>query len=549
MDMNTTATPETDDRQAPDHRAPRNKPLMGKPTEVETSDKRLAIIQTRASIGIDAPAVTVEVHLSNGLPGLAMVGLPEATVRESRERVRSAILNSGFKFPSKRTTINLAPADLPKQGGRYDLPIALGILVASEQIASEPLSRSEFVGELALNGELRGVSGVLPATIAAAKAGNTVIVPTKNAAEAALPSEATVYGARSLKEVIDHLSGEKPIQQAVSNTQSHRVEHHSNSYALDLADIKGQHSAKRALEIAAAGGHSLLFFGPPGTGKTMLAARLPTILPDLAESEFLEVAAIRSIAKGNAGNAQEIGWGKRSFRTPHHTASGAALVGGGSNPKPGEISLAHHGVLFLDELPEFNRSVLEVLREPLESGEITISRAARQVQYPANFQLIAAMNPCPCGYLGDRSRPCVCSSEQVRRYRAKVSGPLLDRIDLHIEVARLPKGALSQIEPECETSQSVKQRVISARRMQIDRANKTNAMLTPNDIQRFCSLDQENRSLLESALERLNLSARSFHRILKVSRTIADIDQSDQIQTEHLMEAISYRGLDQAQGS
>lgn len=508
-------------------------------TNSEVSTK-LAVAKTRASIGISAPEVTVEVHLSNGLPGLTIVGLPEAAVRESKERVRSAIINSGYNFPTRRTTINLAPADLPKEGGRYDLPIALGILAASEQIEAQCLMHYEFLGELALTGEIRSVKGVLPASIAAAKERSALIVANDNAAEAALPQTSVIYGAKYLTQVIQHLMGEQRLGQQ-SNITLKQSSHQSRSHRLDLADIKGQVNAKRALEIAAAGGHSLLLYGPPGTGKTMLAARLPTLLPLLTEEEFLEISAIKSIA--NATQPQS-SWGERSFRNPHHTASGAALVGGGSNPKPGEISLAHHGVLFLDELPEFSRKVLEVLREPLESGEIIISRAARQVQYPAKFQLIAAMNPCPCGYLGDSTKPCQCSADQIKRYRSKISGPLLDRIDLHIEVPRLPKGALSQTEPNKETSEMVRQRVTEARDRQLTRCRQANANMDNRDIEQYCRLSPEDYALLDSALETLNLSARSYHRILKVSRTIADLDGAEQINTVHIMEALSYRGFD-----
>lgn len=506
-------------------------------TEIPT---KLAVVKTRASIGISAPAVTVEVHLSNGLPGLTIVGLPEAAVRESKERVRSAIINSGLQFPTRRTTINLAPADLPKEGGRYDLPIALGILAASEQICAKQLVDYEFLGELALTGEIRAVKGVLPASIAATLSGSALIVSRDNTAEAALPKKSIVYGANQLSQVIQHLSGDRPMRQQPS-TKPKRSSHTSRSHHLDLVDIKGQITAKRALEIAAAGGHSLLLYGPPGTGKTMLAARLPSLLPLLNEEEFLEISAIRSVA--NDSN-QLCFWGERSFRNPHHTASGPALVGGGSNPKPGEISLAHHGVLFLDELPEFSRKVLEVLREPLESGEITISRAARQVHYPAKFQLIAAMNPCPCGYLGDGTKPCQCTGDQIKRYRSKISGPLLDRIDLHVEVPRLPKGALSQKEINRETSEIVRRRVTEARNRQIDRNKLTNAYMNNRDIEQYCPLNPDDYALLDSALESLSLSARSYHRILKIARTIADLDNDDQINTSHLMEALSYRGLD-----
>ena len=389
----------------------------------------LAIVYSRAQCGMDAPPVTVEVHLSNGLPRLSIVGLPETAVKESKDRVRGAILNSRFEFPTRRITINLAPADLPKDGGRFDLPIALGILAASRQIPGLHLSDYEFAGELALSGELRGVHGILPMTVKTHGAKRITVVPVENAGEATLVSNATVLAGRHLLDVTGHLTGSQQLAPVTADYAASITA----SYP-DLADVRGQMHARRALEIAAAGGHSLLMIGPPGTGKSLLASRLPGILPELGETEALEVAAIRSVCGSPIDPAR---WRQRPFRAPHHTASGVALVGGGSNPRPGEISLAHHGVLFLDELPEFDRKVLEVLREPLENGRIVISRAARQAEYPARFQLVAAMNPCPCGYLGDTSGRCRCTADQVERYRQKISGPLLDRIDMHIEVPRL----------------------------------------------------------------------------------------------------------------
>ena len=498
----------------------------------------LAIVYTRAQVGIDAPLVSVEVHLSGGLPGLFIVGLPEAAVKESKDRVRGAILNSQFEFPSRRITINLAPADLPKEGGRFDLPIALGILAASGQINRERLSQYEFLGELALGGELRGIRGVLPATLACRDAGRTLLVPGDNAAEAMLVGDVKVLGAVHLLEVCRQLATGTALQPPVPQPRAPL----GSLLERDLSDVRGQQHAKRALEIAAAGGHNLLLIGPPGTGKTMLASRLPGIMPPLTEAEALETAAIASISAQGLDLKQ---WGVRPFRAPHHTASGVALVGGGGQPRPGEISLAHHGVLFLDELPEYDRRVLEVLREPLESGRITISRAARQADFPARFQLVAAMNPCPCGYLGDAERRCACGQEQVRRYRARISGPLIDRIDLHIEVPRLAHRVLRGDAPE-ENSATVRARVCAARDRQLQRAGKPNSALGTREIERYCTLSEGDHRLLEQALERLGLSPRAYHRILKVARTIADLAGSETIKTPHLTEAISYRALDRS---
>ena len=498
----------------------------------------LAIVYTRAQVGIDAPLVSVEVHLSGGLPGLFIVGLPEAAVKESKDRVRGAILNSQFEFPSRRITINLAPADLPKEGGRFDLPIALGILAASGQINRERLSQYEFLGELALGGELRGIRGVLPATLACRAAGRIPLVPDDNVAEAQLVGDVNVLGAVHLLEVCRQLATGTALQPPAPRPRAPL----GSVLERDLSDVRGQQHAKRALEIAAAGGHNLLLIGPPGTGKTMLASRLPGIMPPLTEGEALETAAIASISAQGLDLKQ---WGVRPFRAPHHTASGVALVGGGGQPRPGEISLAHHGELFLDELPEYDRRVLEVLREPLESGRITISRAARQADFPARFQLVAAMNPCPCGYLGDSERRCACGQEQVRRYRARVSGPLIDRIDLHIEVPRLAHRVLRGDVAE-ESSATVRARVCAARDRQLQRAGKANSALGTREIERHCALSENDHRLLEQALERLGLSPRAYHRILKVARTIADLASSANIKTPHLTEAISYRALDRS---
>ncbi|VVM70798.1 YifB family Mg chelatase-like AAA ATPase [Pseudomonas fluorescens] len=491
----------------------------------------LSIVHSRAQIGVDAPAVTVEVHLANGLPSLTMVGLPETAVRESKDRVRSAIINSGLQFPARRITLNLAPADLPKDGGRFDLAIALGILSASVQVPTLTLDDVECLGELALSGAVRAVRGVLPAALAARKAGRTLVVPRANAEEACLASGLKVIAVDHLLEAVAHFNGHMPIAHYVSDGLMHA----SKPYP-DLNEVQGQLAAKRALLIAAAGAHNLLFSGPPGTGKTLLASRLPGLLPPLAESEALEVAAIQSVASCVPLSH----WPQRPFRQPHHSASGPALVGGGSRPQPGEITLAHHGVLFLDELFEFDRKVLEVLREPLESGHIVISRARDRVRFPARFQLVAAMNPCPCGYPGEPSGRCSCTPDMVQRYRNKLSGPLLDRIDLHLTVAREATALNPASKPGDDTATAA-ELVANSRERQHKRQGCANAFLDLPGLRKHCKLSTADENWLETACERLTLSLRAAHRLLKVARTLADLEQLDGIRREHLAEALQYR--------
>lgn len=496
---------------------------------------RLATVASRASVGIEAPAVQVEVHISRGLPSLSIVGLPEAAVRESRDRVRAAIANAGFEFPRRRVIVNLAPADLPKEGARFDLAIALGILAAAGQIPSAALEDKCFLGELSLSGELRPVAGMLPAACAAAEAGEQLVVPVANGPEAALSSRTDTRVGEYLLGVTEALINDRPLPEAVPGEQN------VGTALPDLRDVRGQHQARRALEVAAAGAHSLLFSGPPGTGKSMLASRLPGILPPMDEGEALATAAVASVS-GEGLNPGH--WRRRPYRCPHHTCSGVALVGGGSQPRPGEISLAHNGVLFLDELPEFDRKVLEVLREPIETGEIHIARAARRATFPARFQLVAAMNPCPCGYLGDPRAECHCTEEQVQRYRGKISGPLLDRIDIQISVPRPERELLRPDAPPGEDSTSVRDRVVAARKQQQARQQCTNAALDGDGIARHCVPEKTGAALLDQAMDRFGLSGRAYHRILRLARTLADLEQAERIGPSHVAEAIQYRSLD-----
>jgi magnesium chelatase family protein len=495
----------------------------------------LAILHCRAQYGTQAPPVTIEVFLSGGLPLFTIVGMPETAVRESKDRVRSALLSTGFEWPQSRITVSLGPAEMRKTGGRFDLAIALGILAAKRIIPSSSLHTLEFYGELALDGELRSVAALLPAVIKAHQSGRQVVVPRANADEAALTG-ATVYPATSLRQVVDHLAGRERITAHLATaTPPDRIA------GADLVDVHGQQLAKRALEIAAAGGHNLLFIGPPGTGKSMLARRLPGILPPMSDDEALATAAVCSVAGAPviAG-----AWRVRPFRSPHHTASAAAMVGGGRNLGPGEISRAHNGVLFLDELPEYNRTVLESLREPMETGNVTIARAGAHAEFPADFQLVAAMNPCPCGYLGDPQADCCCSGDRVVTYRNKISGPLLDRIDLHVEVLRPSTDVLRDGDADAERSAVVATRVAEARQVQLGRAGVSNGRLDGEALKRVCEVGKESWGLLESAAERFNLSARAHQRVLRVARTIADLAGSKKTAPQHVAEALSLRCLD-----
>ena len=501
----------------------------------------LAVLRSRALSGMEAPAVSVEVHLANGLPGLTIVGLPDAEVREAKDRVRAALQNVGFEMPARRITVNLAPADLPKESGRFDLPIALGILAASGQIPAQELERYEFAGELSLSGQLRPVRGALAMTFAIGRssqgqgqgARRAFILPWANADEAALVTDAAIYPADTLLQVCAHFaSGD-----GAARLERYRNERPGEAVGYpDFSDVKGQQHAKRALEIAAAGSHSLLLMGPPGAGKSMLAARFPGLLPPMTDEEALEAAAVQSLN----GSFSAERWRVRPFRSPHHTSSGVALVGGGNAPRPGEVSLAHCGVLFLDELPEFDRKVLEVLRQPLESGRITISRAAHQAEFPARFQLIAAMNPCPCGWQGHPSGKCHCTNESALRYRDRISGPLLDRIDMQIEVNAMTPDAMGA-RADGEHSAAIAERVARAHAIQLERQGKPNQRLGTREIERHCTLDPLGERTLRSAMSLMNWSARAYHRVLKVARTIADLAGTSAIEAPHMAEAVQYR--------
>lgn len=506
----------------------------------------LANIKSAASWGIEAVPVEIEVDVAQGLPQLIVVGLPDTSVKEARERVRSAIRNSGYRFPPEKITINLAPADLKKEGSAYDLPIALGILAATDVLSADALNNFIFLGELALDGSLRPFKGAIAITESLKAAGRKFIFPYENASEAAFSLQAEVYGVRSLQEAVAFLRREKELKPVRAGCWETALEQNqTRENRLDFHDIKGQYQARRAAEIAAAGGHNLLLIGSPGSGKTMLAQRLPGILPPLTYQEALEITRIHSLA-GALPHAGSVIL-KRPFRSPHHTISAVAMSGGGSWPKPGEVSLAHHGVLFLDEFPEFKREVIETLRAPLEDGQITISRTKTQMNYPCRFMLIAAMNPCPCGYLMDTRRPCRCSLTQIQKYQGRISGPLLDRMDLHVEVPSVEYKNLTSGET-AESSEEIRRRVLAARQIQKSRKLKhqpgMNARMTPGEIKKHCTPDEEGRQLLEKAMKEIHLSARAYFKILKIARTIADLGAERQIQAVHIAEAVQYRYLD-----
>lgn len=500
-------------------------------------------VTTATVIGLDAYNVTVETDVLGGLPAFSIVGLPDAAINEARDRVRSAIRNSGFTFPAKKVVINLAPADLKKEGSNFDLPIAIGLLIEQEVLNEEKLNGFAFIGELSLDGSLREVTGVLPLILGLKNFGiKNIFVPAINAQEAALAGDVNIFGANCLAEVVNHFS-DNPIKPTIIDINNYLSEGSKQDFVYDFKDVKGQQKAKRALEIAAAGGHNMLMIGSPGSGKTLMAKCFASILPPLELSEALELTKIYSIS--GLLSSKEPLMTKRPFRAVHHTASANGIIGGGTIPKPGEITLAHRGVLFLDEMVEFPRNVLEVLRQPLEDGEIVISRAKHSIKYPAKFMLLGAMNPCPCGYLGDKQKQCTCSDFQINRYQSRLSGPLLDRIDLQVEVPRLTSEELLNTQPATETSEDIRKRVVKARKIQAERYKNdrilTNSELTSKLIKKYCQIDKPSAELLKMAVVKYQLSGRRYDRVLKLARTIADLDCSENIQQTHLMQALQYR--------